>query len=129
MTEHGTRAMAAATNLREALEQTAAALASPRLETLLSGETAIEAALSSMPAAHKLPASTMPALDELPADERLAVRRELERARGALLRCRRLGTSLRDYIRLSFEAQGRGNDYGPRASATTYGGQALNARV
>jgi hypothetical protein len=118
MTEHGTRAVAAAAHLREALEQTAAALASPRLETLLAGENAIEAALSSIPA-----------LDELPADERLVVRRELERARGALLRCRRLGTALRDYIRLSFEAQGRGDDYGPRQSAITYAGQALNARV
>jgi hypothetical protein len=118
MTEQGTRAIAAIASLSEALEQTAAALASPRLETLLAGETAIEAALSSMPA-----------LDELPADERLAVQRELERARGALLRCRRLGTSLRDYIRLSFEAQGRADEYGPRPSAITYAGQALNARV
>ena len=80
MTEQGTRAVSAAAQLREALEQTAAALASPRLETLLAGEAAIEDALSAMPA-----------LDELPADERLVVRRELERARGALLRCRRLG--------------------------------------
>jgi hypothetical protein len=119
MTEQGTRAMTAASNLREALEQTAAALASPRLETLLSGEAAIEAALT-----------VMPALDELPADERLAVRRELERARGALLRCRRLGTSLRDYIRSSFEAQGRGDDYGPRQSAAVvYSGQAVSTRA
>ena len=119
MTEQGTRAVAAAAQLREALEQTGAALASPQLETLLAGETAIEAALSAMPA-----------LDALPADERLAVRRELERARGALLRCRRLGMSLGDYIRMSFEAQGRGVDYGPRQSLPiTYSGRALNARV
>jgi hypothetical protein len=119
MTEQGTRAVAAAAHLREALERTAAALASPRLDALLAGETAIEAALSAMPA-----------LDELPADERLAVRRELERARGALLRCRRLGSSLRDYIRTSFEAQGRGEDYGPRQTPPiTYSGRALNARV
>ena len=118
MTEQGTRAVHAASILRDALEQTAAALARPRLETLLAGETAIAQALSAMPS-----------LQDLPADERLVIRRELERARGALLRCRRLGTSLRDYIRLSFEAQGRGEDYGPRPSTTTYAGQALNARV
>jgi hypothetical protein len=119
MTEQGRRALAAATSLHEALDRTATALASPKLETLLASESAIEAALSSMPA-----------LDELPADERLVVRRELERARGALLRCRRLGMSLRDYIRLSFEAQGRGADYGPRQSSlNAYAGQALNARV
>jgi hypothetical protein len=46
-----------------------------------------------------------------------------------LLRCQRLGTSLRDYIRLSFEAQGRGEEYGPRQSALEYAGQALNARA
>ena len=119
MTEQGIRALYAASQLRDALDRTAAALASPRLETLLAGEAAIEDALSAMPA-----------LDELPAHERLVVRRELERARGALLRCRRLGTALRDYIRMSFEAQGRGDDYGPRQSAAIpYAGQALNARV
>jgi hypothetical protein len=37
---------------------------------------------------------------------------------------------LRDYIRLSFEAQGLGADYGPRQSSSmTYAGQALNARI
>jgi hypothetical protein len=119
MTEQGTRALAAASSLREALDHTAAALANAQLETLLAGEGAIETALSSMPA-----------VGDLPADERLMVQRELERARGSLLRCRRLGTSLRDYIRLSFEAQGRSEDYGPRQSAAvTYAGQALNARV
>jgi hypothetical protein len=118
MTEQGTRAVAAAANLRGAIERTAAALATPQLEALLAGETAIESALSSMPS-----------LDDVPADERLAVRYELERARGALLRCQRLGASLREYIRLSFEAQGRAEDYGPRRSAATFGGQALNARV
>lgn len=118
MTEQGTRAVHAASTLRHALEQTAAALASPRLETLLAGETAIAEALSAMPS-----------LEDLPADERVAIRRELERARGALMRCRRLGASLRDYIRLSFQAQGR-DDYGPRQSAgIEYAGQALNARV
>jgi hypothetical protein len=117
MTEQGTRALHAASLLRDALEQTATALARPRLETLLAGETAMAQALSAMPS-----------LEDLPADERRAVRRELERARGALLRCRRLGTSLRDYIRLSFEAQGRGEDYGPR-SAVAFEGRSLNARV
>jgi hypothetical protein len=119
MTEQGARAVHAASALRDALERTAAALASPRLETLLAGEAAMEQALAAMPS-----------FEDLPADERVAVRRELERARGALLRCRRLGTSLRDYIRLSFEAQGRGDDYGPRQSAAiAYAGQALDARV
>ena len=125
MTEQGARALAAASSLREALDHTAAALADPQLETLLAGEGAIEAALSAMPGVDDLPAFA-----GLPAEEQLLVRRELEHARGSLLRCRRLGTSLRDYIRLSFEAQGRGEEYGPRQSGPmTYAGQALNARV
>jgi hypothetical protein len=111
--------MTAVANLRAALEQTATALASPHLDALLAGEVAIEAALSALPA-----------LDDLPADERVVVRSELEHARGSLLRCRRLGTSLREFIRVSFEAQGRGEEYGPRTSAVnSYAGQALNARV
>jgi hypothetical protein len=119
MTDQGTRALTAASNLREALERTAAALASPRLEALLAGEAAIERALSAIPA-----------LDQLADDERLAVQGELERARGALIRCRRLGTALRDFIRISLDAQGRGDQYGPRQSAAiAYAGQALNARV
>ena len=68
--------------------------------------------------------------EDLPAEERLAIRRELERARGALLRCRRLGTSLRDYIRLSFEAQGLAGEYGPRPAANVPGlRHTLDARV
>jgi len=119
MTEQPRRGVTAASQLREALEQTASALASPSLEALLAGEVAIQAALSALPSP-----------DDLSADERLAVRGELERAHRALLRCRRLGTALRDFIRISFEAQGRGDDYGPRnAAALSYAGQALNARV
>lgn len=119
MTDRGACAFAAAERLREALEHTAAALANPQLDTLLAGETAIEAALSSIPP-----------LEDLPAEERLAIRRELERARGALLRCRRLGTSLRDYIRLSFEAQGLAGEYGPRPAANVPGlRHTLDARV
>ncbi|HLG55886.1 MAG TPA: hypothetical protein VI485_11185 [Vicinamibacterales bacterium] len=119
MTESAARAVAAAAQLRAALEQTAASLATPRLDALLAGEVAIERALAALPA-----------LDDLSEDERRALHGDLEHAQRALLRCRRLGTSLRDFIRISFESQGRGPGYGPRNSADmSYAGQALDARV
>src|SRR5690242_8873568 len=104
--------LTAVSRLRGALEQAADALASPRLETLLASECAIEGALSELPA-----------LDALTPSERVLVRAELDRARTQLLRCRRLGSALGDFIRLSFEAQGRNAGYG--RPDLTYSGYAL----
>jgi len=56
------------------------------------------------------------------------VRVEVEKAHAALLRCRRLGAALGSFVRISLEAQGL-NEYGPRKGATSYAGQALDARV
>ena len=116
MNESSTRALAAAARLRDALERTAGALASPDLDALLACESAIEGALADIPP-----------FAGLPAEDRRAIRLELDRARATLLRCRRLGAGLREFVRLSFEAQGRGTGYGrpePR-----YAGLALNTRV
>lgn len=116
MSEQGARAVAAVTRLRVALEETAAALARPQLDTLLAGESEIEMALAGLPA-----------IDTLSVEERHAVRLEIERVSGALMRCRRLGAALGDFVRTSLEAQGRA-EYGPRRM-TSYAGQALDARV
>ena len=117
MSEQGTRAVAAVARLRAALERTAGALAQPDLEMLLAGESDIEVALAELPATY-----------ELSPEERRAVRHEVESAHAALMRCRRLGTALGSFVRISLEAQGRG-EYGPRKAATPYAGQALDARV
>lgn len=117
MTGNATAAVQAANRLRGALELAADALASPRLDTLLACEAAIEEALSDLPP-----------LEHLPHAERVLVRGELDRARAALLRCRRLGSSLGDFIRLSFEAQGRAQGYGG-GEALAFAGRALNERV
>ena len=109
-------AIRGAAALREALDRTAAALASPRVETLLDCEIAIERALADMPP-----------FEGLTPVERTAVRAELDAARSALLRCRRLGAALTEFVRLSFEAQGRGVGYG--RTQPVYAGQSLNARV
>jgi hypothetical protein len=116
MSDEGRHACAAVTRLRVALERTAAALAQPNLEHLLAGESEIEVALAELPAVYSL----SPA-------ERRAVRVEVEGAHHALLRCRRLGSTLDSFVRSSLEAQGR-SEYGPRRSATPYAAQALDAR-
>ncbi|HVQ12247.1 MAG TPA: hypothetical protein VMS40_01600 [Vicinamibacterales bacterium] len=117
MSEQGTRAVAAVARLRLALEHTAGALAQPDLAALLAGESEIEVALAELPATY-----------ELSPDERRVVRGEVERAHAALLRCRRLGASLGSFVRISLEAQGL-SEYGPRKAATSYAGQALDARM
>jgi hypothetical protein len=109
-------ALRAVAALRDALDRTAAALASPRVETLLDCEVAIENALANLPP-----------LEGLDATERAAVRAELDAARRALLRCRRLGAALAEFVRLGLEAQGRGTGYG--RNEPVYAGQALDARV
>jgi len=116
MSDQGARAVAAVARLRAALEQTASALARPQLDALLAGETEIELALAGMPI-----------LASMTAEERQLVRQEIEKTSGAVIRCRRLGAALGDFVRTSLEAQGR-SEYGPRRAAPD-AGQAFDARV
>ena len=102
--------------LRSALEASADALASPTLDGLLAAELAIEGALADLPP-----------LDDAAAPERALARAELDRARAALLRCRRLGSALGDFVRLSFEAHGRSSGYG--SYEPVIAGRTLNERV
>jgi hypothetical protein len=120
VSNQGPRAIAAAAQLREALEQTADALAQARLDSLLAGEATLEHALARLGPVHGLSAA-----------ERAVVREELDRARAALLRCRRLGSAMSDFIRLSFDAQGRAPSYGPREGAATpaYAGRGFDTRA
>jgi hypothetical protein len=116
MSDEANRAAAAVMRLRVALERTAAALVQPDVEGLLAGESDIEVALAELPAVYSLS-------DE----EQRAVRIEVEGAHRALLRCRRLGAALDSFVRISLDAQGRG-EYGPRRIATSYVAPALDAR-
>jgi len=66
----------------------------------------------------------------LPAEERAAVRRELEAAELALLRCRRLGATLTDYVRLTLASHASVDHSSGYTPAAPRSGQAgLNARV
>jgi hypothetical protein len=113
------RTFAAVARLRVALEQTAASLATPRLEGLLGGEEQLEQALAEIPA-----------VESLSPDDRRALREEVEAAAIALRRCRRLGAALSDFARLSLEAQGMGAEYGRRGGSTAaYARLALDTRV
>jgi hypothetical protein len=112
-------AVLAAARLREALEQSAGALAAGRLDALLAGEDALRHASINLP----YPSS------DLPDDQRRALRAELDDARRALLRCQRLGVSLAEFVRLSLHAHGRAVGYDPQHStAAALAGRHLNAK-
>jgi len=98
--------LTAVARLRAALEETAAALAAGDLDRLLGAETSLQAVL------HELPQRVAPGPDERP-----LFRRELDGAATALLRCRRLGANLSDFVRLSLDAHGGQLGYEPTQSA------------
>src|SRR5689334_23787722 len=117
----GCRAVSATIRLRLALEGAAEAMAHAQVEGLLASEGALEFALAELPP-----------MQGLPADERAAVRRELEAAERALLRCRRLGSTLSDYVRLTLASHGVADGttgYTPVASPLRSGTAGVNARA
>jgi len=117
----GSRAVSATIRLRLALEGAAEALAHAQVEGLLASEGALEFALAELPP-----------MDALGGDERDAVCRELEAAERALLRCRRLGSTLTDYVRLTLASHGSAttpSGYTAGARSDDYAGRGLNARV
>jgi len=100
-----TKSLVAAENLRTALEATANALAQSNLDGLLEAETALTnafAGLSTLRAAEG--AANGSALPD-------ALRDDLLAAQAALVRCRRLGTALGEFVRLSFDARGQSTTY------------------
>jgi hypothetical protein len=111
--------LAAVAGLRTALEDAAAALASADLKRLLGAETALQSALevSHSPFA-------------VPAGDQQAFRDALEGAAAALLRCRRLGAGLSDFVRISLVARGEQVGYEPaRTAAASLTGRGLSQRA
>jgi hypothetical protein len=99
---HGGSLLQAAAGLRAALEQAGDGLATADLDSLLSSEIALAAALAVLPT------------ERGEADEsRDEVLQELARARSALTRCRRLGGALSEMVRITMRTQGRVGAYGP----------------
>jgi hypothetical protein len=112
-------AVLAAARLRQALEQSAAALATGSLDALLAVEDSLRHASINLP----FPSS------DLPDDQRRALRAELDDARLALERCRRLGVNLTEFVRLSLHAHGGAVGYDPQQSAAAaLTGRRLNAK-
>jgi hypothetical protein len=109
----------AATRLRAAVEETAAALAGADLQRLLASDAMLQKALNEIP-----PSAT------LTAGERARLREEVEGAQAAMRRCRRLGAALTDVVRLSLDAQGQGLGYEPaRTAAAALTGRTFNGRA
>ena len=110
----------ATARLRTSLDKIAAALQSPDLDSLLSAELDLSAALQGL--------ARLSGVDAL---DRPAVRTELMRARVALSRCRTFGSVINDVTQATLVAQGRGSDYcraGARPVASPRGGS-LKARM
>jgi hypothetical protein len=110
-----------AARLRTALEETAAALASADLDRLLAAEGALQAALDAMPVR----------AGAVSPEERQQYRRDLDAAAAALLRCRRLGATLSDFVRVSLDARGDqlGYEPDPHAAAAALAGRGLFLRA
>ena len=110
----------AASRLRAAVEETAAALSGADLERLLASDAMLRKELIAIP----------PSASPLTASDRARLRHEVEEAQAALRRCRRLGAALNDVVRISLGAQGQGLGYEPArlpAAATT--GRTFNERA
>ena len=116
-------AIAVAARLRAALERLAAALTRPDADAILACEADIESVLGEIQTLVK------PSRSAVSVESQALLRAELLKASGALLRCRRLGTALGDYVRVTLEAQGHQSGYGPRAAAPVFAGHSLNTRA
>ena len=119
MTQPLPEVVAAASRLRAAVEETAAALAGADLQRLLASDALLQNVLNDIPRAATLSG-----------EDRLAVRLETEQAQAALRRCRRLGATLTEFVRLSLDAQGQGLGYHPaRTAGAGMTGRELNERA
>ena len=109
----------AASRLRAAVEETAAALAGADLPRLLASDALLQKVLGDIPPSGPLTAK-----------DRVRLRAEVEEAQAALRRCRRLGAVLNDVVRLSLGAQGQGLGYEPaRTAAAALTGRTFNGRA
>jgi hypothetical protein len=110
----------AASRLRAAVEETAAALAGADLDRLLASDARLRKVLTDIP----------PSASPLTASERARLRHEVEEAQAALRRCRLLGAALNDVVRLTLDAQGQGLGYEPaRTAAAAMTGRTFNGRA
>jgi hypothetical protein len=108
----------AASRLRGAIEETAAALAGADLQRLLASDAFLQKALNDIPPSASLTAR-----------QRAQLGLEIDEAQLALGRCRRLGCSLNEFVRLTFEAQGRDLGYPTRDAAAIPMGRTFNERA
>ena len=118
MTEGRSGADSGVVRLRRALERLGGALARARVDELLTCEADLAAALAAL--------STSRAAESV---DRRATLEEALAARAALIRCRRLGVGLGDYVRLTLDALGCTGVYGRTGGADVPApGLSVNAR-
>lgn len=117
MAEAVSGSVLAVAGLRSALEDMADALVEGNLDRLLACEARIEGALAQLPA------------HGLSAEARAGARADIEAARAAVVRCRRLGLSLDAFIAAGLTARGICGVYGPDANAVSADLRSLNLTV
>lgn len=100
MSQAASGTVLAVERLRTALEEMADALAQASLDRVLACEASIESALAAVPTR------------QVTVGDDSALRREIEAARLALTRCRRLGLSLDGVIATSLSIRGVAPGYG-----------------
>ena len=108
----------AASRLRAAIEEAAAALGGADLDRLLASDALLQKVLTQIPRPASIPAAARPLL-----------RQEIEDARSALRRCRRLGASLNDFARFTREAQGDSGYHPTQIPAAALNGRAFNQKA
>ena len=114
----GIEPVAAGGRLRAALEAVADALGRADMDGLLIAEAALESALADCARVAAAGGRTAAAL-----------RPEIDASRRALMRCRRLGASLGEFARASFEARGLAIGYDPaRTAAAAMTGRGFQTR-
>jgi hypothetical protein len=118
VTEPLPEVVAAASRLRAAIEETAAALAGADLPRLLASDTLVQTALNQLPR-H----------GSLAPEQRSHLRHEVEEAQATLRRCRRLGLALNEFVRLSLDAQGHAAGYQPAGPAVETTGRSFNEKA
>jgi len=116
MTARGIDPAVAGGRLRAALEAVADSLTRADIDGLLSAEDALESAVADCA---RLAASGAASV---------ALRAELDGSRRALMRCRRLGASLGEFARASFDARGLAIGYDPARTAATMTGRGFETR-
>jgi hypothetical protein len=123
MATPSTRCIDAAARLRAALNATASSLEQPNLDGLLAAEAELTRACADLPFLRQ---TIVGAKEDSPLE---AVREDLRAAQLSLSRSNRLGASLLEFVRLSFDARTRATGDDVAGATAALNGRAFQVRA